>query len=323
MIVIRQEVWGEIQYDTAVHRFSYHHNLPIEAVPYPNSPLVLNIDLTMKCNMNCLHCVAKDFKLQEDLVVTSEMIDWINESPFMVVVITGGEPFLPECEPQLFNLLTKIRDKGLIIDTNGTLPPSQRVIDAILQTQTLVRVSWDSTRPADEIYFRHIIAKAAGGKQAKTKNEELNLECYHLRTKGIEVFTSKGIAVAVQSVLHKKNPISILSMPAILKALSVKQWYIQRFIPSHFANDEQKYDLSPRQRDKVIRQLVAACKREEIECIIKKDKRHNSVFLLVGDGKLYTQSQKPGQKLLLGNINTEIRYFDYVSLPDHMERYYP
>jgi MoaA/NifB/PqqE/SkfB family radical SAM enzyme len=178
--------------------------------------------------MDCRHCVTKDFDHKEDLVISTKLIDWINNSSFMVMVITGGEPFLPEYENELMKLLREIHNKGLIVDTNGTILPSHSVIETILKTSALVRISWDSPRSYDETYFRHI-------KPNTKQNLDINLEYYHKKIDIIQRLRSAGINLAIQSVVQKKNLASIINMPAALRELSIKQWYIQRFIPSYKA----------------------------------------------------------------------------------------
>ena len=309
MIIEREEGWGKLRYDTLTHQFSRVQKNGKDAIPYARDPVVLNVDLTMKCNMACKHCVTKDFGQMEDLVISTKVIDWINESPFMVMVITGGEPFLTEYENQLTTLLREVHGKGLIVDTNGTILPSDSVINAILETNTLVRISWDSSRPQDEIYFR----------QAKPQNR--SMEYYYKKLDMVRRLRAEGINVAVQSVIHKKNLSSITDMPAKLREFSIKQWYIQRFIPSYKASDGS-FEVSSSKHNEVTTELIEKCRRENIECITKKDRRHNSVVLLVGDGFLYTQGEKPRQKIPLGTIQSEVRYFEYVSLSDHSERYY-
>jgi len=317
MIIERREGWGILQYDTLRHRFSYKNN-ENEAIPYAQSPVVLNCDLTMKCNMACEHCVTKDFTryIDQDLVTSTEMIKWINESPFMVVVITGGEPFLAGCENKLITLLRQIEGKGLIIDTNGTITPNKSVIDSILKTHTLIRVSWDSIRPQDEICLRH-------KKRDTLRNREINKRYYYKKVEMIKSLRSQSIDVAVQTVVHKKNLNSIIEMPSLLHEYSIKQWYIQRLIPSHLIADKGSFRISDSEYNKIITKLVQKCSEKEIECITKKDRRHNCVFLLVGNGLLYTQGEKLRQKILLGNIrSTKIRYFYYVSSSEHSVRYY-
>lgn len=294
--------------------FSRVHTNGKKAIPYAHQPVVLNVYLTMKCNMNCRHCVTKDFDETQDLVISSRLVDWINRSPFMVVVVTGGEPLLPEYENELMTLLRETRGKGLIVDTNGTILPSSSIIDMIVKTNTLVRISWDSTRSYDEIYFRQT-------KSNTKRNEAVNLEYYHRKIDMIQRLRSAGVKVAVQSVIHRVNLRSIVPMPAVLRELSVSQWYIQRFIPSYKATS-QNFEVSSAQYDEVTAALAKKCHEADIECVIKKDRRHNSVVLLVGDGLLYTQGEKPREKLRLGTIDSDIRYFEYISSADHAERYY-
>lgn len=314
MIVERKEAWGKLIYDTSKHRFSYVNTNGKDAIPYVDQPVLLNVDLTMKCNMECLHCVAMDFSEIEDLVISKKLLNWINESPFMVVVITGGEPLLPEYEDQLTTLLQEIRNKGLIVDTNGTIFPSHSLIETIRDTSTLVRISWDSTRPQDETIFRRV-------KSNTKRGDVINIEYYNRKFELIRRLREAGVNVAVQSVLHKRNSESILEMPIALHKYSISQWYIQRFIPSYMRTGK-KYEVSKSKYDEITSKLIKKCHEYNIECITKNDRRHNSVVLLVGKGILYTQGGKPRQKILLGTIDSEIRYFDYISSADHAERYY-
>jgi len=314
LIIERTETWGKIKYDTSQHRFSYVNNNRPNAVAYARLPVLLNVDVTMRCNMNCLHCLAKDFNKKEDLEISNKLLDWINESPFMVIVLTGGEPLLPEYETKVLTLLRKIHNKGLIIDTNGTFFPSFTLLKTILEKNVLIRVSWDSVRPQDEIYLRRVKPNAK-------LNDRINLEYYYRKLNILERLENAGIKVAVQSVIHKWNMQSIENMPKALHAFSICQWYLQRFIPS-FNYSDWKYEVSKSKYNEITTKLSKICHEYNITCVTKKDRRHNCVFLLIGKGVLYTQSENPGQKIRLGTIDSEISWFDYVSSADHMERYY-
>ena len=310
----REEPWGKLRYDLVKHKFSCIQCNGKNIVPYPQNPVVLNVDLTMKCNMDCLYCVTKDFKEAEDLVISKKLVDWINKSPFMAVVITGGEPLLPEYEKQLILLLRKIENKGLIIDTNGTIFPNNSVIEAIIDSRALVRISCDATRPDDEIHYRHI-------KPFSNLNREENLKYYYRKRDMIKYMHSEGVNVAIQSVAINQNRKSLEDMPSLLKTYSINRWYIQRFIPSYKAI-RRKLGFSYGEYDQFVDNLTKRCNKMNIELVTKKDRRHNCVVLLVGDGIVYTQGEKPGQKLQIGTIHSKIRYFDYLSSADHAERYY-
>lgn len=314
MQIERIEKWGKVSYDTSKNRFCWVETDPKGYLPYVQFPVVLNVDLTMRCNMNCMHCVTKDFVRKEDLVLSKKLIDWINSSPFLVMVVTGGEPFLKEYESQLETLLMETQNKGLIVDTNGTIFPNNSMISALQKRKVLVRISWDSVRSFDEIFFRH-------AKAGTKKNQKINGDFYYQKIENIKRFRRAGVKVAIQSVIQRKNLSSILDMPAKLKEFRINQWYIQRFIPSHLAK-RRSFEISNLEYDQAVAKLSKKCQEANIECITKKDRRHNCVILLVGTGVLYTQGDRPGEKIQLGTIDSEIRYFDYVSSADHSERYY-
>jgi len=314
VIVERPERWGKLRYDTLQHKFSCVHTGEKNAIPYAHAPVVLNIDLTMKCNMDCLYCVAKDFSQTEDLVISRKLLDWIHKSPFMVVVITGGEPLLPEYQNNLMTLLRETHDKGLVVDTNGSIFPSSSVVRSLLDTSTMVRVSWDTPQIYDEIRLRQV-------KLDKKPDEGVNKENYYKKIDTIRRLLNSGVKVAVQTVVYKGNSLSVFDMPKALRQHSISRWYLQRLVPSYKATSES-YQLTIGEYTEIAEKLVRKCQRMGIECITKKDRRHNCVFLLVGGGILYTQGEEPRQKIRLGTIDDEIGYWDYVSSADHAVRYY-
>ena len=180
------------------------------------------------------------------------------------------------------------------------------------KVNALIRISLDSGRPQDEYFFRTLC-----------NNEKDNLVCYENKVRNLRILASdQSIHLAVQSVVHMKNRISIFQIPDLLKEFGISKWYLQRFIPSHEMANNSRLNISYNQYDSITSKLRAVCQKKNIQCITKKDKRHNSVYLLIGNGELYTQSEKPGEKIYVGNLRNNDRYFDYVSAPDHFERYY-
>jgi MoaA/NifB/PqqE/SkfB family radical SAM enzyme len=245
-----------------------------------------------------------------DLIVSKDLVNKINKSPFMVIVITGGEPFLRESNNSLVELISGLQKKGIVIDTNGTIKPPSDTIDLIKRKDVLVRVSWDIPHPKEEVKLR---------KYPKNLYKDA-LECMIQKERFIKNLMKEGVSVSIQTVLHKYNfnNNNFFQFPYKLKQLGVKDWFIQRFIPSHKAKN---IDLSIQEYNNRINAVSKIAKKLKINCHHKKDKRHNSVFLLVKDGDLYTQSdEKPGQKDRLGKIG-RVDYFAYVSAPDHAARY--
>jgi len=318
LIIKRKEKWGEMHYDTENHLFEHKISGIKQEISYPTQPLLLNIDLTFKCNMKCVHCVAMDMaerlggkNEKSDLKITFELIDKINKSPFMVLVITGGEPLLPEYHKPLIKLIKKLKNKGIIVDTNGTIIPSLELVEVFHENNVLVRASWDIPHPKEEARLR----KYPAG-MYKNDNEYMKT-----KQKVIKWLLDHNINLAIQTVIHKYNynNNNFLDFPYKLKQYGINSWYIHRFIPSYHLKNVQ---FDQKEYEKRISAITKIAEKLGIKCQFKKDKRHNSVFLLVKDGELYTQSDNvPGKKIPLGKIGEKIDYFAYVSAPDHAARY--
>lgn len=313
--VEREQTWGTLRYDTLNHNFSYSETEPRSGEPYTSQPVVLNIVITCRCNMDCKYCVAKDFTgiENEDLVLSDEMIHWINRSDFMLLVLTGGEPLMPPYDAVSMRIIESVRDQGIILDTNGTFLPDRGVLSRLKRHRVMVRVSMDSIRPEEEIEMRRVL---------KGRDPEA-LSVYFAKLTIIERLISAGINTAVQTVVWQNNPGALYQMIDWLSANGIKRWYLQRLIPSYkYKEPSERSALKPDDYYPRVTEIAEKARRAGIECVPKMDLRHNSVFLLTSDGALYTQGAAPGQKIKIGTINEEIKYFDYVSAADHARRYY-
>ena len=240
MRIKRQEPWGYIIYDTSTHDFQLQINSKTATPhPYPSNPLVLCVYLSFACNLNCRHCVVRDFGIPDHFGKTdmydSKLIKAINESPFMVVDITGGEPLLPRLELNLIHLLSGLRGKGLMIDTNGTVFPSKPVLGLLKEKQVLVRVSWDTLNPNDEVKLRSFPKGLY----------ESNQQYIDSKISILSKFNNSGVSTAVQTVISGINSTGnkLTDFPKLLKSLDIDKWYLQRYIPSHRVKN--RTSLSP------------------------------------------------------------------------------
>lgn len=319
MLISRKESWGSILYDTSCHEFRYQLGAEIDLSqpPYVSAPLVLNCYLTHKCNLLCRHCVARDMATynQENLVVTPELITQINQNPAMVIVITGGEPLLPVNEVPLRSLISGLKDKGIVVDTNGTIRPSSSVLHLLKRKNVLVRISLDSMRPQDEICLR-----CRG-------NEKESKDYYLQKLDNISYLAKSGVKLALQSVLHKKNYNDIKAIAEKMRSWNIRLWYIQRLIPTRTIHPsrekrKEKYFLDTQVYEKTIDDIEKVSLAYGIRCITKKDRRHNCVFLVVGNGDVYTSSDNTHNRVYLGKIGYIEDFFAFVSSSEHSARYY-
>jgi radical SAM protein with 4Fe4S-binding SPASM domain len=83
----------------------------------------LQIDITNKCNLTCVHCLRDAGKPSENELDTPEWLKVIDDFSSLFktdVTISGGEPLV---HPGFFNIIKKAKEKGLGVTlfTNGVL----------------------------------------------------------------------------------------------------------------------------------------------------------------------------------------------------------
>jgi MoaA/NifB/PqqE/SkfB family radical SAM enzyme len=181
--------------------------------------------------MDCQYCVAKDFVgiEEEDLVVSTDMVRWVNRSPFMLLVLTGGEPLMPPYDAVSMRLINSIHGRGVIVDTNGTFMPSRSVLARLKSRNVMVRVSLDSMNPKDEIPVRRV------SKEQKYDSRF----AYDLKMANIENFVAAGVKTAVQTVVWQSNKEHLYQIIDWLEEKGIKRWYLQRLIPSYKFKDRR------------------------------------------------------------------------------------
>lgn len=118
-------------------------------------PLHIEIKLTNKCNLKCLHCIALAGKETQDELSTKEIfsiIDDAKKNGAFTIGLTGGEPFLRK---NIFEIIDKVYSCGLhlIITTNGTLL-TKDIVERIKDKVSLFRISLDNNIEERHDYFR-------------------------------------------------------------------------------------------------------------------------------------------------------------------------
>ncbi len=87
-------------------------------------PLAVHLELTHRCNLNCIHCFHRDCRIPEKYELSSsrleEIMDELKEMGTMFLIITGGEPFLRKDIRRLLLYASRV-PFSLMIFTNGTL----------------------------------------------------------------------------------------------------------------------------------------------------------------------------------------------------------
>ena len=82
----------------------------------------LMYDITMNCNLRCIHCYNNEFldAGQSVEIDVREVIDGLSKIKFTNIVIQGGEPLLVKNLEKLIEELNN-KDINVFITTNATL----------------------------------------------------------------------------------------------------------------------------------------------------------------------------------------------------------
>ena len=253
----------------------------------------LYLNMTSKCNLNCIYCFAES--RQEDRKDNLSFDDYkafLNEAysiskQKLNIAFTGGEPLL---NPLTLELARYAKEKGFIckLMTNGTLI-NKNNIDCIKSCFDEVRISMDGSTESIHDYYR--------GKGA-----------YRKTVAGINLLEERGINYKLAMVVTKKNIEDVLVMKKKWGNRLIFQPYFpfsknESILSSLAISGEEYYSVLCRDSD--------ISPFSDIASVIEKSKKNESIYkCAIGDGELSLSSNGdvyPCQLLhfpefLLGNI---------------------
>ena len=262
----------------------------------------LDLHITNKCNLYCKHCIyeSNDKEVPDmSLNTVDSIIPSIKTLEIGEVHLTGGEPLL---HPDIYEIIDRLNGAGLSVrlQTNGYAVDegtakklSERGVESVL-------VSLDGTETVHN--------KFRG-----------NAGSYKLAVNAIEVFVKSGMAVRVNTVLHKNNISCIKPILESSKALGAEKHSFFYLSPGGRGRNIRDLILSLREwhcavkevrevsealnmADKVKYQyLIADLKTEPSECrLIDRDN-----CLIMCNGDVYPCVFFVNSGFSLGNVNNE------------------
>ncbi len=173
----------------------------------------MNLMVTGKCNLNCLHCFnAKDNAPLNTELSYEQIIDILDQARDIGVhafTLTGGEPLVHH---RFLDIVKAIYERGMFIfelNTNGLLI-TQKMLDFFKEIgcNPLIKISFDG------IGYHNWIRQ-------HPKAEELTL-------KAIELCIKNGFKVKAQVQVNRKNVSSMLPTAKLLNEMGVYEMRIIR-----------------------------------------------------------------------------------------------
>jgi mycofactocin biosynthetic radical S-adenosylmethionine protein MftC len=178
------------------------------------APVNVTWEVTLKCNLACVHCLSDAREASKDELTTDEcmrLIDHLAAIKVFQVNIGGGEPFMRE---DFFDLLSHAHEKGVVtcVSTNGTLMDRQLAYKLSKLSMFFLQVSLDGATPEvnDPIRGRGTYQRAI---------------------RGMEALVDAGVAFSVNMVLTRQNYPQLETMRALAGSYGATL-RVSRFRPS-------------------------------------------------------------------------------------------
>ena len=172
-------------------------------------PLSATIELTERCNLNCLHCyinkAATDDASQSKELDTStwkHVLDQMAEAGTLFLLITGGEPLL---RPDFKQIFTHARRLGMLVTlfSNATLlTPEMANLLSDLSLHSLEVSLYGATQ---ETYEK--VTRQPGSFKGSMR--------------GIELALSRGIKLSLKTVLLTKNQHELAAMQQLTESFGL------------------------------------------------------------------------------------------------------
>jgi radical SAM protein with 4Fe4S-binding SPASM domain len=203
------------------------------------APFQIVWDVTYACNLRCKHCYATAGKPWKDELTTKEgkqAIDIFDKAGVTIIAFSGGEPLV---RSDILELAKYAADKGLYVAmaTNGTLITKKKAREMKEAGIQFVQISLDGVKAETHDQFRGM-----NGLFART-------------VEGIKNSVREGFFVEVSTTAIKYNYTEIPEIIELSEQLGVDWFMVFNFVPTGRGKDIIKMDLTPSEREKMLKML--------------------------------------------------------------------
>lgn len=220
------------------------------------APFLIVWNFTNACNLRCIHCYQSAGPTPGPNELTSEerleVVRQIDEMGIPIVALSGGEPTI---HPDFLRVVEDSAKRGIYmaVATNGIRFADEefakRAIEAGLR---YIEVSLDSTEPREHDRFRGV--KGA----------------WELAVKGIRnvvKYSDNGVSVGIAATITKLNKDKIEDLVRFGEELGVNRIVFFNFIPTGRGKEAVELDLSPEEREDMLRRIYHESTRSGIQVV--------------------------------------------------------
>ena len=206
------------------------------------APFLVVWDFTHKCNLRCKHCYSNSGEIgkgYEELSTEQAfaVVDQLAAAHVTALAFSGGEPLARD---DFFEVARYAADRGLYISlaTNGTLLTKENVQKLKSAKVNYVDISID-------------------GASAKTHDEFRGVEgAFERAIVGLKNCVDADICTCIATTVGKNNVAELPGIIDLAERYKVERFTYFNFIPAGRGKSYVDQDLSPQEREDVLRYLL-------------------------------------------------------------------
>ena len=215
------------------------------------APFLVVWNYTNACNLRCRHCYQRAERPRPDELTTEErlsIIDQLDENNVSALAFSGGEPLMRR---DFFEVAEYAHDKGLQVSvaTNGTLLTKDVVARMKKAGVDYVEVSLDGASKETHESFRGVKGS------------------FDATIQGIRNSVEGGLYTCIAITATKLNLNEIPKIFELAKKLGVRRIIVFNFIPTGRGEDIVHLDLSPTERENLLKYLYKEMASGQIEAL--------------------------------------------------------
>jgi radical SAM protein with 4Fe4S-binding SPASM domain len=204
------------------------------------APFLVVWDFTHKCNLRCKHCYSNSGEPDEGELTTQQalnVVDQLADAHVTALAFSGGEPLTRK---DFFEVARHASDRGLYVSlaSNGTLLTKENVQKLKEAKVNYIDISID-------------------GATAKTHDEFRGVPgAFDRAIVGLKNCVEADICACIATTVGKNNMAELPAIIDLAEQFEVERFTYFNFIPAGRGKDYADQDLSPQEREDVMRYLL-------------------------------------------------------------------
>ncbi|RLE84968.1 MAG: radical SAM/SPASM domain-containing protein [Thermoprotei archaeon] len=213
-----------------------------------DAPFLVVWNFTNMCNLRCKHCYQRaDKPLPDELTLEEklELVRQLDEAVVAAIAFSGGEPLI---HPHFLKVASEVSRRGIYVAvaTNGTAITESMASKMRKAGVEYVEVSLDAANPSLHDKFRGV--KGA----------------WRAAVNGIENAVRAGFLTAIAMTVTKYNLGEVTKVIDLAEELGVDRVVFFNFIPVGRGEEMAKLDISPEEREELLKYLYEETKRRRV-----------------------------------------------------------